>query len=198
VLYRRARSLQQRQPEISLAGKLLGWTPRGLKDGLMSTVAYFERLLSDPNLRAQLAKETAARASEYQTDADFVARNGRPFRHICEQLFSIALANFRHHVRFALAPAFRPADGHCGLLSESMRPLGSGKAIRCPTEWRSRRGPVMVRAIADGGRASPETVPRVFWICCGQRVLGRHLPLRPKSPPLFDYPTNLNPTAAKW
>ena len=52
---------QQRQPDISLAGELLGWKPRvALKDGLMSTVAYFERLLSDPNLRAQLAKETAA------------------------------------------------------------------------------------------------------------------------------------------
>jgi UDP-glucuronate decarboxylase len=51
---------QQRQPDISLAGALLGWKPRvALKDGLMSTVAYFERLLSDPNLRAQLAKETA-------------------------------------------------------------------------------------------------------------------------------------------
>jgi UDP-glucuronate decarboxylase len=51
---------QQRQPDISLAGELLGWKPRvALKDGLTSTVAYFERLLSDPNLRAQLAKETA-------------------------------------------------------------------------------------------------------------------------------------------
>jgi UDP-glucuronate decarboxylase len=52
---------QQRQPDISLARELLGWKPRvALKDGLMSTVAYFERLLSDPNLRVQLAKETAA------------------------------------------------------------------------------------------------------------------------------------------
>jgi hypothetical protein len=38
---------------------------------------------------------------------------------------------------FAAGAGIRPADGHCGLLSESMRPLGSGKAIRCPTEWRS-------------------------------------------------------------
>ena len=52
---------QQRQPDISLAGELLGWKPRvALKDGLTSTVAYFERLLSNSNLRAQLAKETAA------------------------------------------------------------------------------------------------------------------------------------------
>jgi mRNA-degrading endonuclease HigB of HigAB toxin-antitoxin module len=47
--------LQQRQPNISLAGKLLGWKHRvAPKDGLMSAVTYFERLL----LRAQLAKET--------------------------------------------------------------------------------------------------------------------------------------------
>jgi UDP-glucuronate decarboxylase len=51
---------QQRQPDISLAQKLLGWKPRvALKEGLISTIAYFERLLSDQALRAQLAKETA-------------------------------------------------------------------------------------------------------------------------------------------
>jgi UDP-glucuronate decarboxylase len=51
---------QQRQPDISLAQKLLGWKPRvALKEGLISTIAYFERLLSDQALRAQLAKEAA-------------------------------------------------------------------------------------------------------------------------------------------
>jgi UDP-glucuronate decarboxylase len=51
---------QQRQPDISLAHKLLGWKPRvALKEGLISTIAYFERLLSDQALRAQLAKEAA-------------------------------------------------------------------------------------------------------------------------------------------
>jgi UDP-glucuronate decarboxylase len=51
---------QQRQPDISLAQKLLGWKPRvALKEGLISTIAYFERLLSDQALRAQLARETA-------------------------------------------------------------------------------------------------------------------------------------------
>jgi UDP-glucuronate decarboxylase len=49
---------KQRQPDISLAQELLGWQPRiALKEGLTSTVAYFERLLSDHGLRALLAKE---------------------------------------------------------------------------------------------------------------------------------------------
>jgi UDP-glucuronate decarboxylase len=49
---------KQRQPDISLAQELLGWKPRiALKEGLTSTVAYFERLLSDHGLRALLAKE---------------------------------------------------------------------------------------------------------------------------------------------
>ncbi len=80
----------------------------------------------------------------------------------------------------------------------AMRPLGSGKVIRSPTEWRSRRGPVTVRTIADRGEPRLKPFLEYFGICCGQRVLGSHLPLRPKSRPVFDYPTNLNPTAAKW
>jgi hypothetical protein len=56
----------------------------------------------------------------------------------------------------------------------------------------------MVRAIADGGEPRLKPFLEYFGICCGQRVLGRHMPLRPKSRPVFDYPTNLNPTAAKW
>jgi len=49
---------KQRQPNISLAQELLGWKPRvALKEGLMRTIKYFERLLSDEALRAQLAKE---------------------------------------------------------------------------------------------------------------------------------------------
>jgi UDP-glucuronate decarboxylase len=49
---------KQRQPDISLARELLRWEPRvALKEGLTSTVAYFERLLSDNALRAQLAEE---------------------------------------------------------------------------------------------------------------------------------------------
>jgi UDP-glucuronate decarboxylase len=42
---------KQRQPDISLAQELLGWKPRvALKEGLTSTIGYFERLLSDSNL----------------------------------------------------------------------------------------------------------------------------------------------------
>jgi UDP-glucuronate decarboxylase len=49
---------KQRQPDISLAQELLGWKPRvALKEGLMRTIKYFEELLSDEALRAQLAKE---------------------------------------------------------------------------------------------------------------------------------------------
>src|SRR5262245_36537948 len=49
---------KQRQPDISLAEELLGWKPRvALKEGLIRTIKYFELLLSDEALRAQLAKE---------------------------------------------------------------------------------------------------------------------------------------------
>jgi UDP-glucuronate decarboxylase len=50
---------QQRQQDISLANELLDWKPHvALKEGLTSTIAYFERLLSDHDLRARLANET--------------------------------------------------------------------------------------------------------------------------------------------
>ena len=53
---------KQRQPDISLAQQLLGWRPRiALKEGLAKTIAYFEHLLSDETLRAQLAKETTVK-----------------------------------------------------------------------------------------------------------------------------------------
>jgi len=49
---------KQRQPDISLAQELLGWKPRvELKQGLTSTIKYFDRLLSDNVLRAQLVGE---------------------------------------------------------------------------------------------------------------------------------------------
>jgi UDP-glucuronate decarboxylase len=52
---------KQRQPDISLAQELFGWKPRvALKEGLVRTVAYFEGLLSDQPIRAQLAKEPTA------------------------------------------------------------------------------------------------------------------------------------------
>ena len=53
---------KQRQPDISLAQELLGWKPRiALEEGLRKTVNYFERLLSDEALRAQLAKEATVK-----------------------------------------------------------------------------------------------------------------------------------------
>src|SRR5262245_50573445 len=51
----------QRRPDISRAQDLFDWKPRTmLKDGLTRTSAYFDRLLSDQKLRAQLAKEQTA------------------------------------------------------------------------------------------------------------------------------------------
>jgi UDP-glucuronate decarboxylase len=52
---------KQRRPDISRAQDLLDWKPRTmLKDGLASTIAYFDRLLSDQKLRAQLITEPSA------------------------------------------------------------------------------------------------------------------------------------------
>jgi len=50
---------KQRQPDISLAQELLDWKPHvPLKEGLTKTIAYFERLLTDQDLRASLAKDS--------------------------------------------------------------------------------------------------------------------------------------------
>jgi UDP-glucuronate decarboxylase len=50
---------KQRQPDISRANELLDWKPRiPLKEGLVKTIAYFEELLADQDLRAQLVKES--------------------------------------------------------------------------------------------------------------------------------------------
>jgi UDP-glucuronate decarboxylase len=46
---------KQRRPDISRAEDLLSWMPSTmLKDGLANTIGYFDRLLSDQKLRAQL------------------------------------------------------------------------------------------------------------------------------------------------
>jgi UDP-glucuronate decarboxylase len=38
---------RQRQPDISLAKKLLGWQPRvSVEDGLKETISYFKRLIA--------------------------------------------------------------------------------------------------------------------------------------------------------
>ena len=52
---------RQRRPEISRAQDLLDWKPRTmLKDGLARTITYFDQLLSDQKLRAQLITEPLA------------------------------------------------------------------------------------------------------------------------------------------
>ena len=49
---------RQRQPDISLARKVLDWTPRTpLKEGLARTVAYFEELLRDATVRDAIGGE---------------------------------------------------------------------------------------------------------------------------------------------
>src|SRR5713101_6989758 len=51
---------KQRQPDISRAQELLNWKPHiAVKEGLIKTIAYFERLLSEQELRAQLATEAS-------------------------------------------------------------------------------------------------------------------------------------------
>ena len=52
---------KQRRPDISRAQELLGWRPKiALKDGLVRTIKYFDQLLSNRDLRAQLTKEPVA------------------------------------------------------------------------------------------------------------------------------------------
>jgi UDP-glucuronate decarboxylase len=46
---------RQRQPDISKAERVLGWSPRtSLREGLAKTIAYFDELLRDQNVRAML------------------------------------------------------------------------------------------------------------------------------------------------
>jgi UDP-glucuronate decarboxylase len=48
---------QQRRPDISKAKAVLGWEPKiQLREGLISTIAYFERLLSEGNTSALKAR----------------------------------------------------------------------------------------------------------------------------------------------
>jgi UDP-glucuronate decarboxylase len=46
---------KQRQPDLTLAKKELGWSPRqSLKEGLVPTIQYFQKMLSNEKLRASL------------------------------------------------------------------------------------------------------------------------------------------------
>jgi UDP-glucuronate decarboxylase len=50
---------RQRQPDISLARKVLDWAPHtALKDGLKRTIAYFEALLRDERVRGAIAADS--------------------------------------------------------------------------------------------------------------------------------------------
>jgi UDP-glucuronate decarboxylase len=47
---------RQRQPDITLAKKHLSWEPRTqLQEGLTRTIAYFETMLSEKNVRKTLS-----------------------------------------------------------------------------------------------------------------------------------------------
>jgi UDP-glucuronate decarboxylase len=51
---------RQRRPDISMAKEALGWTPRTpLLDGLTRTIAYFDDLLKEPDVRQRLAGQQA-------------------------------------------------------------------------------------------------------------------------------------------
>jgi UDP-glucuronate decarboxylase len=54
---------RQRRPDISKAGELLRWTPQTpLSDGLIKTIAYFEKLLKDDAIRPFINQEQGAGA----------------------------------------------------------------------------------------------------------------------------------------
>ena len=49
---------RQRRPDISLAQELLSWAPKiALKEGLVRTIAYFEKLVSNNATRAALGRK---------------------------------------------------------------------------------------------------------------------------------------------
>jgi UDP-glucuronate decarboxylase len=49
---------RQRRPDISRAQETLGWKPKTkLKEGLSRTIAYFEQLLAEADVRAMLSAE---------------------------------------------------------------------------------------------------------------------------------------------
>ncbi|HYI30078.1 MAG TPA: UDP-glucuronic acid decarboxylase family protein [Bradyrhizobium sp.] len=55
---------RQRRPDISKAQELLKWSPRtSLKDGLKTTIGYFEELLKDQGVRAMLNNPAEQRRS---------------------------------------------------------------------------------------------------------------------------------------
>jgi len=56
---------RQRQPDISRADEVLSWRPcTPLKEGLVRTIAYFEKLLSDNVIRDSLVAELSERQTQ--------------------------------------------------------------------------------------------------------------------------------------
>jgi UDP-glucuronate decarboxylase len=52
---------RQRRPDISKAGEALGWVPQTpLREGLIRTIDYFEKLLKDESIRPFIAQEQGA------------------------------------------------------------------------------------------------------------------------------------------
>jgi UDP-glucuronate decarboxylase len=52
---------RQRRPDISKAQELLAWRPETpLKEGLMRTIDYFQKLLSDRSIQAELVKNSSS------------------------------------------------------------------------------------------------------------------------------------------
>jgi UDP-glucuronate decarboxylase len=52
---------RQRRPDISRAQEVLSWSPRTqLKEGLVRTIAYFEKLLSESGVREVLSADKGA------------------------------------------------------------------------------------------------------------------------------------------
>jgi UDP-glucuronate decarboxylase len=50
---------RQRQPDISRAKELLSWAPiTPLEEGLKRTIAYFEQMLTQEDIREMLAEST--------------------------------------------------------------------------------------------------------------------------------------------
>jgi UDP-glucuronate decarboxylase len=53
---------RQRRPDISRANELLGWKPlTPLQEGLARTIAYFDTLLSDGDVRASIVRDTTGK-----------------------------------------------------------------------------------------------------------------------------------------
>jgi len=52
---------RQRQPDISKAQEILGWSPIcQLREGMQRTIDYFEDLLKEPGLRAAVIADTSS------------------------------------------------------------------------------------------------------------------------------------------